>query len=143
VPNPPAEKGASPDHDRQNLLGRFQGGPRGHPGAADFAGKEDGRLFLHGEEWFENAGDYLQYKLFMRRADPNFVLRANGQPDVSCRLSLGFVTRSSAQLRELEGIIPAAEYAKMAKGVAYTLHPVNGKQGYVWKVRDSVTVTRE
>ena len=31
----------------------------------------------------------------------------------------------------------------MARGVAYTLHPVNGKQGYEWKVREGVSLTRD
>jgi hypothetical protein len=108
-------------------------------------GKEagSGRFFVHGEEWLENGGDYLQYKLFMRRADLSFVLRAKGQPDVSCRISMNFYTRRSQNLCELEVLIPAAEFGKMARGVAYTLHPVNGKPGYAWRVRDGVTVTRE
>lgn len=107
------------------------------------AAKEDGRLFLHGAEWFENAGDYLQYKLFMRRADRKFLLRAKGRPDVKCELSMGFVTRASQKVREMEVLIPAAEYARMARGVAYTLHAVNGKKGYPWKVSAGVTLTRE
>src|SRR5262249_7312597 len=141
VPNPPAEK----EH-RRITIGKVYW-PDAKDTPADvremrtFAGKEDGRFFIHGEEWFGKAGGDPQYKLFMRRADKNCVLRAKGQPDVSCHVSMGFVTRSSAKLRELEVIIPAAEFAKMAKGGAYTLHPVNGKEGYEWKVRDGGKVT--
>jgi hypothetical protein len=102
-----------------------------------------GRFFIHGEEWLENAGGYAQYKLFMRRADKRFVLQAQGQPDVSCQLSLNFYTNRPRHLCELEVIIPAAEYARMARGVAYTLHPVNGKKGYEWKLGDGVRLTRE
>jgi hypothetical protein len=102
-----------------------------------------GRFFVHGEEWLEKAGDYLQYKLFMRHADVGFVLRANGQPDISCRISMNFYTDASRKLRELEVVIPAGEFAKMASGVAYTLHPVNGKRGYAWKVREGVKLTRD
>jgi hypothetical protein len=101
-----------------------------------------GRFFIHGEEWLENAGDYLQYKLFMRRSDRNLVLRAKGQEDVSCQITMNSCSDSSANLRELEVIIPKAEYDKMAKGVAYTLHPLNDKKEYAWKVRDGVTLTR-
>jgi hypothetical protein len=108
-------------------------------------GKEPGsaRFFVHGEEWLEDAGDYLQYKFFMRRSDRNFVLRDTGQPDVSCQISMNSVTDASRKLRELEVIIPAAEYAKMAKGVAYTLHPINDKKGYEWKVHEGVKLTRQ
>jgi hypothetical protein len=143
VPNPPAEK----EHTQITIGKAYWADAKGvHEdvrGLQTGAAKEDGRFFIHGEEWFDNAGDYLQYKLFMRRADRNFVLRAKDHPDVPCQLSRGFVTRKSAELRELEVIIPAAEFAKMAKGVAYTLHPANGKKGYEWKVRDGVTLTRD
>jgi hypothetical protein len=104
---------------------------------------DSGRFFVHGEEWLEGAGDYLQYKLFMRRADPGFVLRAKGQPDVPCRVSMNFLTGGPRKLRELEVVIPPADFPKMARGVPYALHPVNGKDGYAWKVRDGVTLTRE
>jgi hypothetical protein len=108
-------------------------------------GKEpgSGRFFVHCEEWLENAGDYLQYKLFMRRADRDFVLRAKGQPDVPCQISMNFYTRASSKLCELEVAIPPPAYAKMAKDVAYALHPANVKKGYEWRVRDGVTLTRE
>ena len=44
---------------------------------AEGPGPEGGRFYIHGEEWFDKAGDYLQYKLFMLRTDRRFVLRAN------------------------------------------------------------------
>jgi RNA polymerase sigma factor (sigma-70 family) len=102
-----------------------------------------GRFFVHGAEWLEDAGDYLQYKLFMRRADRGFVLRAKGQPDVACQVSMNFYTNHSRNLCELEVVIPAAAYATMARGVAYTLHPTNGKKGYEWQVREGVQLTRD
>src|SRR5262249_1647175 len=100
------------------------------PGGAEQGG---GRFFVHCEEWLENAGDYLQYKLFMRRADANFVLRAKGQPDVACQISMNFYTDRPQKLSELEVVIPPAEYARMARGVAYTPHPIHRKKGEEWK----------
>jgi hypothetical protein len=85
----------------------------------------------------------LQDKVFMRRADKNFVLRAKGQPALHCHLSMGFVTQSSWKVRELEVIIPTAQYSQMVKGVEYTLHPLNSNKRYEWKVRDGVTLTRQ
>jgi hypothetical protein len=105
--------------------------------------KGSGRFFVHGEQWLEDAGGYVQYKLFMKRGDRNFVLRAKSQPDVSCQITMNSYTDPSRDLRELEVVIPAAEYAKMAKGLPYTLHPVNGTKGHEWTVRDGVTLTRE
>jgi hypothetical protein len=143
LPNPPADK----EHREITIGKAYWPESRAAPAAIRELrwGKEpgSGRFFVHGEEWLENAGDYLQYKLFMRRADPAFVLRAPGQPDVACRISMNFVTDSTKDLRELEVIVPPAEYAKMAKGVPYTLHPANGKKGYEWKVRKGVSLTRE
>jgi RNA polymerase sigma factor (sigma-70 family) len=102
----------------------------------------DAHFFVHCQEWLEDAGDYLQYKLFMRRADRNFLLRAKGQPDVSCQISMNFYTHRSRHLCELEVVIPSSEYAKMARGVQYTIHPLNGKKGYEWKVHEGVKLTR-
>jgi hypothetical protein len=102
-----------------------------------------GRLWLHGKEWLKDAGDYFQYKLFLSRADKAFVLRAKGQEEVKCHLSTVYVTLQSQNLREMELIISAADFAKMAKGVAYTLQPVNSVADYSWKVQDGLTIIRE
>jgi hypothetical protein len=142
VPNPPA------DEHRRVTIGKAYW-PESDAAPATVRelrwGKEpgSGRFFVHCGEWLENVGDYLQYKLFMRRADTHFVLRAKGRPDVACQVSMNFYTDHSRNLCELEVAIPPAEYAKMARGVAYSLHPVNGKKGYEWKVREGVSLTRE
>jgi hypothetical protein len=143
VPNPPANG----EHKRVTITRAYW--PESEAAPATIRelrwGKppESGRFFVHCEEWLENAGDYLQYKLFMRRADTSFVLRAKGQPNVPCRISMNFYTDHSRNLCELEVIVPAAEYARMARGVAYALHPTNGRKGYEWKIRDGLTLTRE
>jgi hypothetical protein len=143
VPNPPADKEL-----RQATIDKAYW-PEAEDAPAEIRelkwGKEagSGRFFVHCAEWLENAGDYLQYKLFMRRADTGFVLRAKGQPDVSCKVSMNFYTQRSRNLCELEVIIPADGFAKMVKGVAYTLHPANGRKGYEWKVREGLTLTRD
>jgi hypothetical protein len=143
VPNPPAAK----EHTRVTIDKAYWPDAKDAPadvrGLRTNAPESDGRFFVHGVEWFDDAGDYLQYKLFMRRADRNFVLQAKGQPDVACQLSYGFVTRRSQNVCELEVVIPTAVFVKMAKGVVYTLRPVNAKPGYEWKVADGVTLTRE
>jgi hypothetical protein len=101
-----------------------------------------GRLLVHGEEWFQGM-DHLQYKFFMKRADKRFVFWAKDQPDVQGYVSMNFYTHASRNLREMEVVIPKEEYAKMVKGVAYTLHPVNGTPLYQWKVQKGVTITRK
>jgi hypothetical protein len=102
VPNPPAEN----EHkqitisklywpDSNNVAPEV----RQMSSAAEPGGS---RFFIHGEEWFENAGDYLQYKLFMRRADRGLLLRAEGKPDIACHLSMSFYTHQSRNLRGLK-----------------------------------------
>jgi hypothetical protein len=146
VPNPPAEKdlrrvtidkvywphAKDAPAEVRAMVNRMDGlaGPTAH------------RFFVHCVEWLEDAGDYLQYKLFMWRADRRLVLRAKGRPDVACEVSMNFYTHRSRKLCELEVVIPSAEYARMAAGVAYTLHPLNGKDGYPWRVREGLTLTR-
>jgi hypothetical protein len=100
-----------------------------------------GHLMIYGEEWFRNA-DHLPYKRFMMRADRNFLFRAKGRPDVKGYLSMSFFTLESRNIRDMEVIIPAGEYAKMAKGVAYTLQPVNANPTYRWKVQKGVHISR-
>ena len=92
-----------------------------------------GRLWLHGREWFEDAGDYLQYKIFLGRVDDQFVLRAQGHESLKCRLSSLYVTQNLRKYARWELIIPPGEFMKMAKGVAYTLEAVNSKPRYKWK----------
>jgi hypothetical protein len=101
------------------------------------------RLWLHGDEWFDDAGDYLQYKLFLGRVDGNFVLRSKGHEALKCHLSGLYVTLASQKVREMELVISSEEYAKMTKGTAYTLEPVNSKPNYKWKVRVGLTITRQ
>ncbi len=113
-----------------------------HDAPSDSAPTGAGRLWLHGEEWFEDAGDYLQYRVFLSRVDGNFFLRAKDHESLKCRLSSLYVTMASEKVREMELIIPPEAYRKMAKGVAYTLEPVNSNAKYRWKVRDGLTVTR-
>ncbi len=56
---------------------------------------------------------------------------------------MNFYTHRARKLCELEVVVSPSEYARMARGVGYTIHPVSGKQGYEWKVREGVKLTRE
>ena len=146
VPNPPVvetehdlkevtiEKAYWPEsEDASPRVRNLKSGAR--PGGA--------RFFIHVRERLENAGGYLQYKRFMAQADRDFLLQAKGHPDVPCRLSGSSTTSSTDNLRELEVVISPADYSSMAKAVPYTLHPLNTAKGYVWKVPDGLTITRE
>jgi Transglutaminase-like superfamily len=100
------------------------------------------RFFIHGDEWWDDAGDYLQYKVFMQQVDRQFVLRAKDQPEVKATVTMSFFTNASTKLREMEVAIPKEEYAKMVKGVTYSLNPVNGVKGYEWRVKEDVRLSK-
>jgi hypothetical protein len=102
----------------------------------------EGHLYLHAHEWFANQ-DKMQYLTFLKQVDRNFVFRAKGQPDVKGQVQLSFWADGGTALREILLVVPKSEYARMAQGVAYTIHPVNAVAGYQWKVNDVVTITRE
>ena len=86
---------------------------------------------------------YLQYKLFMQRADKSFVLFAAGHPGIHCHLSMSYVTDPSANVRDLEVTIPPKEFATMSPGVPYALRPGSAETAYHWRVKDGLTLTRE
>jgi hypothetical protein len=100
------------------------------------------RLFIHGDEWFNDAGDSLQYREFLQRVDRKLLFRAKGQPDVRGDVKFSFFMSASAGLREVEVAIPKQEYAKMAGDVPYTIEPANAVPGYEWKVKQGLTITR-
>jgi hypothetical protein len=58
-------------------------------------------------------------------------------------IDVNFYTHRSRKLCELEVVMSGAEYAKMARGVAYALHPANARKGYQWAVRDGLMLTRD
>lgn len=144
VSNPPA---AAFDHEQITIDKAYWPESKGAPQMVrdiQSAAQPGGRCFwIHCREWLDNAGGYLQYTRFMARVDNNFILRAEGRPDVLCRLSRSDVAGGSQKLRELEVVIPPEEYAKMAEDTAYTIHPVNAAQGYIWKVRDGLTILHD
>jgi hypothetical protein len=141
VPNPPAK-----EHKRLTISKVYWADAKEAPGAVRSARFDalpgSGRLFAHAEEWFDDAGDYLQYRPFLRKAGLDFVLRAEGRPDVRCRASSLFITHRDSQLREFEVVIPPDELAKMAVGVAYALHPVNPGKEFRWEVKEGLRVVR-
>ncbi len=124
IPNEPAR-----EHKKITISRIYWGDAKDAPEAVRNSASppNPGRLFVHGEEWFDDAGDYLQYRPFLRAVDPNFVLRAPGQPEIKCRASSLFITLASQNIREFEIIIPPEVLARMAKRTPYTLHPASAE----------------
>jgi hypothetical protein len=143
VPNPPVEV---KEHKSITITKAYWLGAKDTPEVIRQGARNpregEGHLFLHGDEWFAGQ-DYVQYKKFLMRVDKHFVFRAKGHPDVKGQVELSFWTDASKNLREILLVIPKGEYAKLAKGVAYTIHPVNAVADYQWKVKKGLTIRRE
>ncbi len=98
-----------------------------------------GVFFIHGDEWIEGQ-PWQQYKVFMQVAGKEWLLQAEGHPDVHARMTIGSYVGRDAH--ELEVLIPREQYARMVPGVEYTLVPRNEVPGYRWKTRGRVTLAK-
>jgi hypothetical protein len=99
-------------------------------------------LLLHGEEWLDNETG-SQYRPFLEAAGREFVLKADGRADVHARVTTSSITWHSRDLHEIELLVPQPEYAKMDRGVEYTLSAPQELNGYAWKTRGHVSITRD
>lgn len=103
--------------------------------------EETGYLIVQTEEWIDGPDSgSLPYRAFMMRSDKDFLFRAKGHPLVTGYITTNYTV--SKDIRALEIVIPREEYAKMVKGVPYTIQPLNGHQRYQWKVHERLTITR-
>ena len=102
----------------------------------------EGHVYIHADEWLPGQGKD-QYLTFLNQVDRSLVFRAEGHPDVKGQVQPSFWVDDRSGLREILLIVPRDQYAKMARGVTYTIHPVHAVGGYEWKVKDGVTITRE
>jgi RNA polymerase sigma factor (sigma-70 family) len=98
-------------------------------------------LLIHADEWFDEETG-RQYRPFLEAAAKEYLLRADGCPDVHGRITTASITWHTRNLHEIEVIIPREEYAKMVPGVEYTLAPRNEVAGYEWRIRGRVTITK-
>jgi hypothetical protein len=105
------------------------------------APKEGGAnyLMLHVSD-VEMAKDYLLLKEFMRRAGQRITLSAPGKPAVTAEVTLGSDTKSP-DVCEVYLRVSPADYAKVEKGVVYTLTPPAEKDGHTWAFAKDLSVT--
>jgi hypothetical protein len=99
-------------------------------------------ILIHADEWFDD-GPGPQYRPFLEAAGKDFLLKADGRPDVRARTTTSSITWHSRNLHEIEVLIPPEEYAKMALGVEYTLAPPRDVAGYQWKLKGQVTLPKK
>ncbi len=101
----------------------------------------EAHLYIHTEEWFPGQ-DRTQYMRFLKQADRKFLFRAKDHPEIKGEVQLSIWADSAGGLREILLVIPKGEYAKMASGIEYSIHPVNSTAGYQWKVKEGLTIRR-
>ncbi|MHC4570611.1 MAG: HAAS signaling domain-containing protein [Planctomycetota bacterium] len=94
----------------------------------------DGHMLFHVDEWFEEMGTTAQYRPFLNKVDKRFVLKAEGYPDVHANAERGCWSQ------EFYVRIPEKEYVKMKANIPYTVHPLNLRPKYQWKVSYGVAV---
>ena len=82
-------------------------------------------------------GSTRQYAAFYRGCSKEFVLRAEGHPDVPIRAERGYWGSGLFYLR-----IAPEELERMASGVSYDLVPLNGEATRAWTVREGVRLER-
>jgi hypothetical protein len=99
-----------------------------------------GHLLLHVSEP-DLTRDYQSLKSFLRSAGRDFTLRAEGQPPVTARITLGSVT-STPDVCEVFLDIPPTDYAKMVAGTKYTLELPNELDGSIWRATGNLTITK-
>jgi hypothetical protein len=86
------------------------------------------------------ARNYRLLKEFMRRAGREITLSAPGKPPVTAQVTLGSVT-SSPDVCEVYLLVPPEQFAKLDRGLAYTLKPPAEKDGYAWSFAKELSVT--
>ena len=95
-------------------------------------------LFLTIKEWNPNRS-YVQLRDFISRADPHFVLRSPGHPDVS--LQCNGLDCNTADKRGFGMRFDDPAGSHLVPGATYTLVPRNKDASHLWKVMDGLKVT--
>lgn len=100
-----------------------------------------GHVVVRVEEGRAGEGT-AQYQKFYDRVSKDFVLRAEGRPDVPLQATRGYWAAPEQGLKHFYLRIEPDAFASMADGVAYTLSAVPSDAPVHWSVRPGVTLTR-
>ena len=92
--------------------------------------RDDGHILAHVDVPFKDL------KTLYPKLAKEFPLIADGKPRIRARAERGYWSQE-CYLR-----IPAAEFAKLERGVPYKLSPVQGDSRYRWEVANEVRITR-
>lgn len=100
-----------------------------------------GHLLFHVAEVFQDQG-FRQYQPFYDAVDHDFLLQADGHPDVPAHAARGFWCDPKGETREFYLRVEPADVAAIALNVAYRLVAKNAKPGRQWVVAPDVNITR-
>lgn len=100
-----------------------------------------GHLVAHVREG-RNGEGRDQYVEFYDRVGKEFVLKAEGKPDVRAKAVRGYWAKPEEDMKEFYLRIEPDELARMASGVPYRLVAKNGNAEFQWTVGDGVTIAR-
>jgi hypothetical protein len=95
-------------------------------------------LFLKIKEWLANQ-NYVQLREFIAQADPHFVLRSPGHPDI--HLHYNGLNCSNYDKRGFAMRFDDPAKSKLVLGATYTLVPRNQRASHLWKVADGLKIT--
>lgn len=100
-----------------------------------------GHVIVRVEEGRPGEGA-AQYSSFYKRVPKDFVLRADGHPDVPLVATRGYWAQPEQGIRHFYLKIEPDAFAQLALGVEYALRPAATESQYRWDVREGVTLTR-
>jgi hypothetical protein len=102
-----------------------------------------GHAFVHVREGKASVGGH-QYLAFWRNASLDFVLRADGRPDIHARDTRGYWAEPKKGVQEFYLRIEPDDFARMAQGVRYKILPDQKKETeFRWKTAGDIYLVRE
>ena len=108
--------------------------------ASSWKPKSDMTFFISAKEWL--TGSYRQMRAFSQRASHELLLTAPGHPEVHARLTRLNVSSGDGSFQAYEADVVPEDHAKVARGVGYTIKPINSSEKYRWQVaEDAGTIT--
>ncbi len=103
--------------------------------------KSSGDFLMSAKEWV--AGTYLQMRAFQRRAGHEFLLTADGHPELHARLSGATVSKGDGSFQGYWLKVDDADRSKLAADIAYQIKPVNISETYRWQVAPDLAAMRK
>jgi hypothetical protein len=93
-------------------------------------------FFISYQEWL--PGTYRQMRVFAEKVGREFVLSADGHPDLRARLSGLNVSQGDGRFQAFGAEVVATDREKIAPGVAYVLKPINTSATYRWRLDENL-----